>query len=385
MEEIEEALSRGISGTTRSCESVRLEQKALRKRERRALELIEEHVPDLVVSLRQPLVGEATRVPARQLVVGYTFSGALLDMSPPELIRFAPLVNATFPELFGGRSCGAWTGLDAGHVRGVWIPREGERRAATGAECDLSVSVLQSAPADELLRRWIAKPFGDHGDVRGALERLAARREETLEDDASVTRDGLDALYAAVVDEAEVPPGSRAARFMRFWCLPQLVEAWFLERWLNRLAAWSSERGLRLCIASRDPWKACGPAGACVVPFDENWESPVRARLHLGFSSAPYTPRPDLAAAASGTPTLLWHSPNWDVPGGDFCPTMRELCPDIDTLTFADFEDLTARIDTHLSAPAALTDATRAAAEHLAAHLSPARLLPDLLRWALAE
>ena len=63
---------------------------------------------------------------------------------------------------------------------------------------------------------------------------------------------------------------------------------------------------------------------------------------------------------------------------------MRELCPDADGLTFADFDDLTGRIDAHLAAPGALADQTRAVADHLAAQLSPNRVLSDLLRWVLA-
>ena len=394
--QIEERLTRWMAEAVAGCQVVSREKCPWREWEKRAFDLLEEHAPDAAVTFQRPLFRGGAAVSVKQLLVSYSLTGALFDVEHAARIRLAVLANATCPELHNRAACRAWTGLADDRVRGWWMPCEADAadsvsQSEAQEDGDLSVILCRSVRDNQLVEGWRRIILDGKESLGPVLDRLVLKRQQVLEDPSSVTPEGLDAVFDELRTEADAELGSQAGRFLRFTVLPRLVETWHQERWLERLARWAEGQRLSVRIAATEAWQDHPVFGSLVVPLIGGPPTP-RCRLHLGFSSAVVPPALDVAAMVAGRPTLLWRSPNWEAGGGSastseegFCPTTRELCPGADGLTFADWDELTERIEAHMADPAALTEQTHAVAEHLAAQLAPARLLRGLLRWALAD
>jgi hypothetical protein len=397
LERTQEAWLRGIAAEVSRCEMVTVPSRRRAGWEERTCRLLEEHEPDAVVTVNQPLSESGNGVPVRQLLLSLRLSQPMFDMGSGSGVRMAAPVNAFFPEICNLRACRSWTGLPVERIRGTWMPcpaepRPSHRRAESEAQYDLSVAIHLPAPAEEIIRS-IRKACGKEAATQAfEPDRLLEKRQEILDDDRSVTTDRLDALYEEWTGGWVEELSPRVRRLLRYWFLPLAVESWHQERWLERLARWAEGKSLRLRVFAPDAWKTHASFGGLVASFEELQPAPL-ARLHVGFNSSPIPPASEVAAIAAGVPTLLWRPPNQPSAGQGsgssppeaLCPALEELAPGADGLRFASWEELVERVEAHLADSATLRESTRGVGESLRANLSPRRIIKPVLEWLLAD
>lgn len=363
---------------------------------------LERHEPDLAIFFGAPLLCTEDECGPIQLVMAPDLHGSSLGLPALGNVRFVGLGNYIFPECASRASYCQWTGLASEQVEQTWWPLEAESAGSMGrdsksadARCDLAVTLMSEAPTAAIIQAWREILTGRTRQLLDpVLGSLSELRDRVLDDPSLATPAGMDAMFDELVGHLageETISGELVA--LRCVGLPRYINSWLQEGWLERLGGWAVDQGYTLRIGAGDLWKEHPTLGRFVAePCAMN--GAVHGRLHLGLGSAAMPSARDMAGIVSGSPTLLWRSPNRiandrrrsgrDSPIGP-PDTLEGLCAEGDRMMFSTWEELTDRVRDHLADSAPLAELTRSVGASVAQQLCPERILGGLLEWALSQ